>query len=98
MAVELLAGEKEWTLKLGGRVDIFEAVELHAAARDAAERGRGGVVLNVHEVTALDTACTQVLVALRRALAVDGRTLRIEGLTAPVEAAWQRLGVELPRG
>ncbi len=95
MAVNLVKGETDWTLNLGGVCDIFDVGALHAAACEAAA-GSGRVVLGLHEATALDTATTQVLLALCRAMAKAGREVALEGAAPGVTASWARLGVELP--
>ncbi len=95
MAVDLVKGETDWTLKLGGVCDIFDVGALHAAACQVAA-GSGRVVLGLHEATAVDTATTQVLVALCRAMANAGREVALEGAAPALTASWTRLGVELP--
>jgi anti-anti-sigma regulatory factor len=94
MAIELVKGEAAWTLKLAGTADIFDAGAMHRAACEVVTDGRGPVVVSLHDVEAMDTSITQVLLALRRALDGAGRELRVEGAPAAVVQSWRRLGVE----
>lgn len=93
MAVEVLKGEAEWTLVLSGVVDIFDVAALHGAARDAAAGSPGRVVARLAAVEAMDTATTQVLLALRRSLAAEGRRLSLEGAPSPVLDFWRSAGL-----
>ena len=94
MAIEVVKGEAGWTMKLTGATDIFDAGALHRAACEAVTGGTGPVVVSLHEVEAIDTSITQVLLALRRALRPSGRELRMEGAGPAVLAMWRRLGFE----
>jgi ABC-type transporter Mla MlaB component len=93
MAVELVKGEGEWTLKLSGVVDIFDASALHAAALDAVA-GTQNVAAALGHAEAVDTAATQVLFALRRALAAEGRRLRLDAVPEPVRELWRMAGLD----
>ena len=95
MAVELLKSEGEWALTLGGSVDIFDAVALHAVACEAANDAPGLVAVRLHDVTAFDTAAAQILLALHLALAARGHVMRVEGVPAAVEESWRRLAVDV---
>jgi len=66
-------------------------------ARGAAA-GAGEVVVRAAGVHALDTAALQILIALRRALAAQGRTLRVDGAPAALVAQWQRAGLAAELG
>jgi anti-anti-sigma regulatory factor len=94
MAIELVKGEAAWTMKLAGTTDIFDAAAAHRAACEVVAEAPGPVVVSLHEVEAMDTSITQVLLALRRALTGAGRELRVEGASPAVVASWQRLGIE----
>ena len=94
MAIELIKSDGAWTMKLAGTADIFDAVAAHRAACEAVTGGDGPVVVSLHEVEAIDTSITQVLLALRRALSGAGREFRLEGTPPAVLAAWRRLGVD----
>jgi anti-anti-sigma factor len=98
MAVELVKDETTWTVKLTGITDIFEAVTLHQAALEVAEAAPGPIVVSLHDVEAIDTSATQILVALRRAVADSGRAMRVEGARAAVADTWRLLGVDGERG
>jgi anti-anti-sigma regulatory factor len=94
MAIELVKGETAWTVKLAGTTDIFDAAAMHRAACEAVADGPGPVVVSLHEVEAMDTSITQVLLALRRTLGGAGRALRVEGASPAIVAGWRRLGAE----
>jgi anti-anti-sigma regulatory factor len=95
MAVEVLASESGLTLTLSGTVDIFDAASLHAAACDAAQRAQGTVVVKLDEATGIDTASSQILVALRDALAARGHGMTVQGTPPAIAEAWQCLAVDL---
>lgn len=97
MPIALERGESEWTLRLLGVVDMFDAAPLLAAALDAQE-GAGAVVVRLDAVEALDTPATQVLLALRRALAADRRPFRLDGTPPGVTACWRLAGLDRDLG
>ena len=94
MAIELVKGDAAWTVKLAGTTDIFDAAAMHRAACEAVTAGSGPVVVSLHEVEAMDTSITQLLLALRRTLTDAGRELRVEGASPAVVAGWRKLGIE----
>lgn len=98
MPLELTRQDGEWSLRLWGNVDIFDAMSLHGAALEAAQGPAPALVVRLDELEALDTSGTQVLLALRRALAGEGRTMRIEGVPAAVADGWRLLGLEADLG
>ena len=67
------------TLRVAGELDLFTAPELNAALRDA----RGDVVLDLRDVTFVDSTGLAVLVAHRRTCRTRGSVLRIECPTSP---------------
>lgn len=83
----------EWTLTLSGVVDVFDAASLHIAAVEAAEAAPAGVVVRMSAVEVIDGSITQVLLALRRALVAAGKTLRLDGVPAPVAERWRLAGL-----
>ena len=93
MPVELLKDQAEWALVLGGVVDIFDVATLHAVALEAATGAPSGVVARLGGVESIDTAVSQVLLGLKRALAVDARTLTLDGAPASVLEFWRRAGL-----
>ena len=97
MPVEVSRSGSEWSITLSGTLDIFEAQTLHATAVEAAARAPA-VVVRLSAVESLDTSITQVLIALQRALAADGRALRLEGTPTAVDALWRRGGLDPHRG
>jgi anti-anti-sigma factor len=94
MSVELVKADEQWALQLSGVVDIFDASALHAAAREVVASNTTGVVVTLGDVEAVDTAATQVLLALKRALAADGRRLRLEAVPEPVRELWRLAGLD----
>ena len=93
MPMELLKGEAEWSLGLSGVVDIFDAMALHATALEAAANAPSRVVVGLGDAASVDTAATQVLLALKRALASDGRALTFTDIPAPVLEFWRAAGL-----
>ncbi len=93
MPVELMKGEAEWALGLSGAVDVFDAVALHATALEAAANAPSGVVARLGRVESIDTAATQVLLALKVTLALDGRALTFENIPDPVLQFWRVAGL-----
>jgi len=93
MPVELMKGEAGWTLGLSGVADVFDTAVLHATALEAAANAPRGVVARVGSVESIDTAATQVLLALKLTLASDGRALTFEDIPAPVLEFWRVAGL-----
>ena len=88
MAVELAKSGDEWGLTLSGVVDIFDAVALHAAAQEACgSSAPGAIVVRLGSLEAVDTASTQVLLALRRDLG-GGQRIRFEAIPDRVARYW----------
>jgi anti-anti-sigma regulatory factor len=94
MAVELIEQPDVWSLRLSGVVGIAEARELAAAARAAMTAGGKDVVVDLHAARVLDTSAAQVLLALKRALTSQGRTLRLDSVPPAIQQRWQRAGLE----
>jgi hypothetical protein len=97
MTAELVKDERSWTLKLGGACDVFDIATLYAEARAAAE-APCPVAVSLHAVEGLDTAATQVLLALRQALVSRGLEARFDGMPAAAAERWRQLGVDIARG
>lgn len=93
MALAVSRADGDWSLTLSGVIDVFEVPELHAVAVEAAAAARG-VVVRLDAVESVDTSATQILLALRRALAADGRALRLEGTPPAVDALWRLADVD----
>ncbi|OGL18311.1 MAG: hypothetical protein A3K12_06230 [Candidatus Rokubacteria bacterium RIFCSPLOWO2_12_FULL_71_19] len=89
MAVELAKSGDEWGLTLSGVVDIFDAVALQAAAQEACgSAAPGAIVVRLGSLEAVDTASTQVLLALKRDLGGGGQRIRFEAIPDPVARYW----------
>jgi len=83
-------------LHLNGIVDIFEAVELHAAARAALEDAQAATVrLDLEKVERMDASAVQILIALGSALAAQGRTLGPTKIAPAPESLLARIGIVL---
>jgi ABC-type transporter Mla MlaB component len=93
MAVELVKADGQWTLRLSGVVDIFDASAMHAAALEMVASGERGLIA-LGEAEAVDTAATQVLVALKRALSAHGRRLELGAVPGPVRELWTLAGLD----
>jgi anti-anti-sigma regulatory factor len=78
---------------LDGAVDIFDAAALHAVALEAAAGAPEGVAVMLGGVTVIDTAATQVLLALKRALAVSSRTWVLDEVPPSVLETWTAAGL-----
>lgn len=94
MAVELTTSGDECCLTLSGVVDIFEAAALQAAAQEACgSSASSAVVLRLGSLEGVDTASTQVLLALSRGLGDKGRRIRFEETPEPVARFWRMAGL-----
>ncbi len=80
--VALVETGRRTTLRLRGMVGIMCAAELLSAARRAASR-RGAIVVDLASVEHVDCAGAQVLLALRRAAAEQGRSFEVRGVGGP---------------
>ena len=76
MPMELLTHGGHWSMVLDGVVDIFDVAAVHAAAVDAVVGAPEGVTVMLGGVTVIDTAVTQVLLALKAALAEQRSDVR----------------------
>lgn len=92
MAAEWVGDTGTRCLRLWGAVDIFDAATVAAGAREAVAAG-GEVTVSLEAAESVDTSVTQVLIALRRALGADGRSLRLDTLPAPVATIWRQVGL-----
>ena len=88
MPIELLTSGGKWSIVLDGAVDIFDAAAVHAVALEAAAGAPEGVAVMLGGVTVIDTAVTQVLLALKHALAGSGRTWVLDEVPPSVLESW----------
>ena len=95
MAAELVKDQAAWTLKLGGACDVFDLAALHGAACAALDGAPGPLTVSFHAVDSVDTAATQILLALRHAFTRRGLEARFDGVPEGVAARWRQLGVDL---
>ena len=94
MAVELVKDQAAWILTLSGACDVFDLAALHEAACAAADGAPGPLAVSFHAVQSVDTAATQVLLALRRALTGRGLEARFDGVPEAVAERWRQIGVD----
>jgi anti-anti-sigma regulatory factor len=94
MPFELERGDGAWTLHLTGVVDIFDVAGLHTAVVEAPERTpAGGLAVRLDGAESVDTAVTQVLMALGCALGEAGKPFRVEGAPRAVAERWRVAGL-----
>jgi anti-anti-sigma regulatory factor len=93
MPIELVKDDAKWSVVLDGAVDIFDAAALHAVALEAAG-APGGVVARLGRAESVDTAVTQVLLGLKRALAASGHAFTLEEVPPAVLETWSAAGLE----
>ena len=93
MPMELLTHGGNWSMVLEGVIDIFDVAAVHAAAVDAVVGAPEGVAVMLGGVTVIDTAVTQVFLALRAALASSGRTWVLDEVPPSVLETWTLAGL-----
>ena len=93
MPMELLTHGGNWSMVLEGVMDIFDVATVHAAAVDAVVGAPEGVTVMLGGVTVIDTAVTQVLLALKAALAASGRTCVLDEVPPSVLETWTLAGL-----
>ena len=79
--------------RIEGELTIYRAAELAAAMRAALAEvpGGGAFELDLSEVTEMDCAGVQLLIAARRSAQESGRTLRVAGNSPAVAEVFQTL-------
>jgi len=82
------------SLALSGVLDVTVAEDLLARCRAAAASGDGPVEVDAGAVEGVDTAALQVLLALARALADQGRALRWRAVSPALAEAAALAGAE----
>jgi anti-anti-sigma regulatory factor len=83
-------------LQLTGIVDIFEAADLHVAARRALEDSQAATVrLDMAQVKRMDASAAQILLVLKAAIISQGREFGVAAIAPETEAALSRLGIVL---
>ena len=70
------------------RIDAAIAIEFKETVRNATEGGNGKVILDLSNVTFLDSSGLGAIVAIMKLLGND-RPLELAGLTAPVEKVFR---------
>ena len=79
--------------RIEGELTIYRAAELAAEMRAALAEvpGGGAFELDLSEVTEMDCAGVQLLIAARRSAQESGRTLRVAGSSPAVAEVFQTL-------
>jgi len=93
MAVLLDSGTDCCTITLAGPVGIDTATGLYAAAVTAAGSAAPVVVVTLTAAPSVDTSAAQILLALARELAGQGRTFRLTGGSPSVAARLRLVGL-----
>ena len=87
------AGEGLTELELSGEVNVFSAAQLHEEAMRLADQGCE-VLVAAEQLTGLDAAIVQVLLALKMALGRQGRRLQFRGVTEELGETLRIAGLE----
>ena len=93
MAVHLDRGTDCCTITLSGAVGIDTAPGLYAAAVTAAGSAAPVVVVTLTAAPSIDMSAAQILLALARELAGQGRTFRLTGGSPSVAARLRLVGL-----
>jgi anti-anti-sigma factor len=94
-SISIVNGQKEdrqRTLKLAGDIDVFLATELHRRCVQIYE-GASGVTVDCDQVTSLDIAALQIMVALNDATVARGDAFSMSGLSQEVRDAVHLAGL-----
>ena len=80
-------------LRIEGELTIYRAAELAVAMKAALAEvpGGGAFELDLSDVTEMDSAGVQLLIAARRSAQESGRTLRLAGSSPAVAEVFQTL-------
>jgi anti-anti-sigma factor len=89
-----IAGQRQdhRTLALAGDINVFMAADLHRNSLEASQ-GASIVTLDCHQLLSLDIAALQILVALKDAMAAQGGSLQIAGLSKEVAGTVRLAGL-----
>ena len=93
MAILLDSGTDCCTITLSGAVGIDTATGLYAAAVTTAGSAAPVVVVTLTAAPSVDTSAAQILLALARELAGQGRTFRLTGGSPSVAARLRLVGL-----
>ena len=80
------------TLELAGDINVFQAAELHRCCVQISERA-SSVAVECSQVTSLDIAALQILVALKDAVVAQEGTFGVSGLSGEVAGTIQLAGL-----
>ena len=78
-------------LALDGEMTIYRATELAETLKAALAAHPGGLDIDLSEVTEIDSAGVQLLMAAKRAAVAAGAVLTLHGHSAPVLDVFERL-------
>ena len=98
VAAELTAepgpGADEWILRVRGEIDVATSPALRAEIGSLLDRGAQRVVLDLHEMTFIDSSGLGVLVgALKRLRELDREDLVLVGLQGPARRVFEITGL-----
>jgi anti-anti-sigma factor len=77
-------GERHGRLAVAGDMNVYSAAELKATLLSAVSDRRGEAIIDLSDVSEIDTAGLQVLLLLRRLARASGRRFAIVDPSAPV--------------
>lgn len=95
---ELSVQDDAVVVRLAGEADTFEADTIQGCLREAIDKGRPTVVLDLSQLTFIDSAMTRVLVQARAEAAGAHTTLVLAGPSRAVRRSlsWSAGGRTLP--
>jgi anti-sigma B factor antagonist len=86
-------GAAVWRIRLRGEVDVSTAPTLDHALDDVERRGASVVILDLREVTFLDSSGLRSIVRAQHHLGTRDRTLMVEGLSPAAERVLEITGL-----
>jgi anti-anti-sigma regulatory factor len=89
--IERDAGGERFRLTLTGTIDVFEAVAVLEAAREAAASDRP-ISIHIEGLERLDTSILQILLALQQEVQRRGQSLQVRGESPAIRRICVLLG------
>ena len=93
LTVRDIGAGTEHTLVLAGELDIASAPILETAISSLCENGTARIVLDLSELTFMDSTGLRALLAADKLCAANGQTFSVTGATAPVQRLFELTGV-----
>jgi anti-anti-sigma factor len=94
-SISIIVGQEQdhqRTLKLSGDINVFLAAELHRCCVQIS-KGASSITVDCDQVTSIDIASLQILVALNDVLVAQEGTFGISGLSEEVTATMHLAGL-----